>query len=197
MALAEILETIRSEAEATASSILDEAQAEADALIESARSEAEVEERRFANTFDPRIKLERARVLSRGHLDVARKRRAAREDLYSRAIEAVAARLADERSADSYGESLGSLLDEALRAMPDATTVRVDPADSSVVEEIVRSMDLEIEIELEETPLGGLVLSGPGRTVDNTLATRLARADNRLRLIAGEIIPELRGGGSE
>jgi hypothetical protein len=35
------------------------------------------------------------------------------------------------------------------------------------------------------------VIAG-GRDVDNTLATRLLRADPRLRLVAGELLPGLR-----
>jgi vacuolar-type H+-ATPase subunit E/Vma4 len=196
LGLPEILETIRAESEKTASGLIVEAESEAEEMLSRARDEASSEERRLAGSLDDRIRLERARVLSRGHLDAARVRRAAREDLYADAIEAVIQRLADERSSRGYEGLMGSLLDEALATMPGATTLSVDSGDVAVMERVLASKNLDIEVEARETPLGGLVLMAPGRTVDNTLATRLARADNHLRFVAGEIIPELRGGGS-
>ena len=162
-----------------------------------ARTEADSEERRHAGSLDERIRLERARVVSRSHLDAARARRTAREDVYRTAIERVIEHLAEERASDSYEELLGSLLDEAMAIMPEATTLRVDPDDVAVVARVLSSRSLDLEVETEETPLGGLVLTAPGRIVDNTLAARLNRADNHLRFVAGEIIPQLRGGGSE
>lgn len=196
MGLSEILETIRAESEKVASGLIAEAETEAERTLSRARDQAGGEERRLAGSLDDRIRLERARVLSRSHLDAARVRRAAREDLYGDAIEAVIQRLADERSSHDYERLLGSLLDEALATMPGATTIRVDRSDVAVMERVLATRNLDIEVEAGETPLGGLVLMAPGQTVDNTLATRLARADNHLRFVAGEIIPELRGGGS-
>lgn len=195
MALPDILETIRAESEETASRLVGEAEAEAEELLARARAEAGSEEQRLGGSFDERIRLERARILSRSHLDAARARRVAREDVYGRAIDEVTARLADKRASDDYRELLGSLLDEAVVILPEATEIRVDPGDVPTIERLLDSRSLDLTVETEETPLGGLVLAAPGRTVDNTLATRLTRADRQLRFVAGEIIPELRGGG--
>jgi vacuolar-type H+-ATPase subunit E/Vma4 len=197
LSLSEILETIQTESEATASGLLADAEGEAEQILARARTEAGSEEQRLAGSLEDRIRLERARVLSRSHLDAARARRAAREKVFRRAIEAVTERLGAERFSDSYEELMGSLLDEAMAVMPGATTLQVDPRDVDVMKRVFASRNLDIEIEAEEEPLGGLVLRAPGRTVDNTLATRLSRAEDHLRFVAGEIIPELRGGGSE
>lgn len=197
MALHDILERIRAESEEAASRIISEAEREADEILQQARAEAGSEERRLAGSLDDKIMLERARISSRGHIDVARTRRSAREGVYHRAIEATTRRLADRRSSPSYRELLESLLDEAMNTMPGAATLQVDPADADVMEKVLASRQLDVEVTTAETRLGGLILMAPGRTVDNTLATRLARADNHLRFVAGEIIPELRAGGSE
>lgn len=197
MGLPEILETIRAESEKTASGLVAEAEGGAREMLARARDEASSEEQRLAASLDDRIRLERARVVSRSLLDAARVRRAAREDLYDDAIAAVTARLAAARTSDGYEQLMGSLLDEAMATMPGATIIRVDPDDLAVMKRVLATRDLDVEVETTDTPLGGLVLMAPGRTVDNTLATRLARADNHLRFVAGEIIPELRGGGSE
>lgn len=196
MGLPDILETIRSESEATASALIGDAEAAAEQLLARARTEAALEEERLAAGLDDRIRQERARVLSLSHLEAARARRAAREDVYEKAVDGVARRLAEIRSSPDYGTLMGSLLDEAVATLPGATTVRVDPADEGLVRDLLASRRLEMELKIEETPKGGLVLVAPGRTVDNRLATRLGRADTHLRFIAGEIIPGLRGGSS-
>lgn len=194
MGLPEILETIRAQSEETAAGIVADAETEAQGVLSRARTEANSEERRLAGSLDDRIRLEQARILSRSLLEAARARRAAREDVYRRVIEAVTERLAELRSSDRYHQLLGSLLDEAMATMPGATTLEIDPSDRVVVDGVISTRNLDITIETEEMPLGGLVLRAPGRTVDNTLATRLSRADNHLRFVAGEMIPELRGG---
>lgn len=194
MGLSEILETIRAESEQTASGLLADAEREAEEILARARAQAGSEERRLAGALGDRTLLETKRILSRAHLESARARRAAREDVYRRAIDEVTDRLASVRSSDRYEDLMGSLLHEAMAAMPRATTVKVDPDDAAVTSRVLAAKSLDIGIELVDTPLGGLVLAAPGQTVDNTLNTRLARADQHLRFVAGEILPELRGG---
>jgi vacuolar-type H+-ATPase subunit E/Vma4 len=193
LGLQDILETIRSEADETASGLEAEARAESERLLTRAREEADDEERRLASSQDDRIRGERARALSQSHLEAARARRVAREQAYQKAVDSVRSRLGEIRGSDRYESLMTSLLDEAIAALPEADTVRVDPADVHVLRKVLAARHLEIDIETEETPLGGLVLAAPGRTVDNRLATRLERSDSQLRFVAGEVIPALRG----
>lgn len=193
MGLQDILETIRSEAEETVSDLEARARAESDQVLDSARERAEEEERRLSLSQDHRIQGERARALSGSHLEAARARRSAREEVFQKSIEAVRRRLGIERESDRYESLMAALLDEAIAALPEATVLRVDPVDAAVTQRVLGSRGLDLEIETEETELGGLVVAAPGRTVDNRLATRLERAENQLRYLAGEIIPELRG----
>jgi vacuolar-type H+-ATPase subunit E/Vma4 len=88
---------------------------------------------------------------------------------------------------------MGSLLDEAIAALPEASSIRVDPGDEAVARRVLSSRGLNLILSTEEIALGGLVLTAPGRTIDNRLETRLERADSQLRYIAGEVVPELRG----
>lgn len=194
MGLQDILEAIRSEAEETASDLLAGARADADRILERARAEAGREEKRLAASLDDRMRMERARQLSLSHLEAARSRRSAREGVYQEALEGVRRRLGMMRESPRYAGLMGALFDEAVAVLPEATSTVVDPEDVPVAKRLLAERDVDISIETAETPLGGLVLRAPGRTVDNRLAMRLARADAHLRYVAGEIVPELRGG---
>lgn len=193
MALKEILETIRTESEKTASDLVDSARAEAGQILDRATTRAEEERRRLGSSLDDRARQERSRIISRAHLETARERRAARETVYQTAFEEVRQRLRQARSSPDYAEILGLLLDEAMAVLPNADVIRVDPGDVDVVERLLGSRGLRLDIETEETPMGGMRLIAEGRDVDNTLATRLQRADTHLRYIAGELVPALRG----
>lgn len=193
MGLQDILATIRSEAEETASGLLAEAHAESERLLARARAEAKDEELRLSKSQDDRIRIERARALSRSHLEAAKARRSAREDVYRRAVDDVRRRLVAIRESDRYESLMGSLLDEAVAALPEASSIRVDPGDEAVARRVLSSRGLNLILSTEEIALGGLVLTAPGRTIDNRLETRLERADSQLRYIAGEVVPELRG----
>jgi vacuolar-type H+-ATPase subunit E/Vma4 len=193
LALDEILETIRAESEKTTSAVLDSADAEASQVIDRATTRAEDERRRLASSLDDRARQERSRIISRAHLETAKQRRAAREEVYQAALEAVRQRLLEIRTSPEYEEILGALLDEAMAVLPGATVVRVDPRDVDVVKGLLASRGLNLDIDAEEIPLGGLKLITEGRDVDNSLAARLRRADTHLRYIAGELVPALRG----
>lgn len=194
MALEDILATIRTEAEETATELLAAARAEADQMLERAREEASREERRLAGSLDDRTRQERNRVLSRARLDAARARDMAREEIYQSARERVIRRLEEVRTSPDHEGNLAALLEEAIAAMPAIHEVRVDPGDVASMERIVADRGLDLAVVPEETPLGGVLGVADRRAVDNTLATRLERADEHMRYIAGEMIPTLRGG---
>lgn len=194
MGLQDILETIRLESEDTAAHLIADAEAEAERTLARARDLAADEERRLAGSRDDRLRNERARVLSRGFLEAAEARRGAREEVYQAAVDRLIERLGEVRRSARYPELLGSLLDEAVATMPDARTILVDSGDSQLAERMLIDRRLDTTVETGDIPLGGLMLAAPGKTIDNRLATRLERAESHLRFVAGQIIPELRGG---
>lgn len=194
MALSDIIETIRADARKTASGALAAAEAQAERLLERARAEAAREEQRLGASLDNRARLERSRILSRANLEAANERRAAREKVYLAALDGVRRRLEEFRFSSEYPEVLSALFDEAISVLPTATVVRVDSADMETIERILSARDLDLRIESEEASLGGVGVFAERRAVDNYLRTRLERADEHLRYIAGELIPDLRGG---
>jgi vacuolar-type H+-ATPase subunit E/Vma4 len=193
LGLHDILDTIRLESEQTAAGLIAEAEAQAERVLARAREAAADEERAMAGSRDDRLRSERARILSLGYLQAAEARRKAREKVYEDAINRLIGKLGEIRLSDRYPDLLGSLFDEAVATMPDARTVRVDHRDSQLVEQILAERHLDTEVEMDNIPLGGVVLVAPRRTVDNRIETRLQRAESHLRFVAGHIIPALRG----
>jgi vacuolar-type H+-ATPase subunit E/Vma4 len=193
LGLPDILETIRLEAEEESAALIAAAEDEADRVLARARERAAEEEKRLAGSLDDRLRTERARIVSRGQLEAAQARRAAREEVFQQLLAGVVDRLGEVRRSARYAAVMASLLDEAISTMPEARVIRVDPADSDVVERALVAQGLDLTVELEDYPQGGLVLAAPGRTIDNRLATRLERAGSHLRFVAGQVIPELRG----
>lgn len=194
MALEDILEAIRREADGAAARLLEGAESEARQILLRAEEEAEREETRLASTVDDRIRLERGRILSHSHLEAARAGRAAREEVYQMILDAVTRRLAKVRSSPRYQGLLGLLLDTTLADLPNPTAVRADPEDVELIEELLTGRRPDIPVENEQLPLGGVIAVSVGRSVDNSLASRLRRADPQLRLLAGQAIGALRGG---
>jgi V/A-type H+-transporting ATPase subunit E len=193
MALGDILGTIRAESRASVLEILASAEAEANRILARAREEAAGEEQRLATSRDDQARLERSRIISRAHLEAARERRGAREEVYLAAVEGVTHRIESLRASPEYEEVFARLLDEAIAVLPEATAIRVDPADAELASRIVAAQDLDVLVEHEESPLGGVVVVAVGRAVDNNLRSRLDRADEHLRFTAGELIPGVRG----
>lgn len=195
MALSDILDAIRADSQEMASGVLVAAEADADQILDRAREEAAREEQRLAASLDDQARLEQSRIMSRAHLEAARELRAAREKVYLTALDGVVRQIEALRSSSEYEDVLAALLDEALAVLPAATAVRVDPADVEIMVGVLAARNLDILIVPEEFPLGGVVVAGQGRIVDNKLRSRLDRADEHLRYVAGELISGLREGG--
>lgn len=194
MALEDILGAIRSETERAVAMLLEEAESEARQILQLAVAEAEREEARLAATVDDRIRQERGRLLSRGHLEAANERRSAREEVYQTALDQVSGRLAEVRNSPRYRDVFERLLDATLAILPAPAAIHVDMGDAEVMKGLLKARSIDASLETEDLPLGGLVAVSAGRSLDNTLASRLVRADPELRLVAGEAIPALRGG---
>ncbi|HSJ35494.1 MAG TPA: V-type ATP synthase subunit E [Acidimicrobiia bacterium] len=193
MALEDILETIRADSRATVDSILAEAEKAAGEIREAARVEAAREETRLAASLDDRARMESRRRVSRARLEGAALRREARERVYGQARAGLRERLETLRSSSHYREILSDLYEEALAVLPAAEAVRVDPADLELIRAIISEHPGSPRVEGEEMPLGGLTLVAEKQAVDNTIESRLERADGYLRDVAGTVVPGLRG----
>lgn len=193
MALEDILETIRAESRQSAAAVVAEAEARAQESRSAARHYAAQEEKLEAASFDDRAQVERRRRLSRARLEAAARRREAREQVYREALSRVEERLRALRGSPHYREILADLYDEAIAVLPEAEAIRVDTGDADLIRAILADRRADLAIETEAMPLGGLRLTAARQAVDNSMASRLDRADGYLRDVAGSAMPELRG----
>ena len=190
MALADILDAIRAEADAEIETIATQADDECSALLQHARGQAGSERGRLAGSRDAAAERQADRIVNRARLEADRALRSEVEELYVRTRDAAAEKLGSLRGTRCYEEVLARLIRECCVALPEATTLRVDPEDEQVAHRILAGddrMDLKLDATLQTR--GGAWVSGEnGRVVRNDFESRLARADNLLRLIFAEKI---------
>jgi len=188
LALADILDAIRAEADAEIETIVTQADAECSALLEHAREQAGSERGRLAGSRDAAAERQADRIVNRARLEADRALRSEVEELYVRTRDHAAEKLELLRGTPCYEEVLARLIRECFVALPEATTLRVDPADEWLAHRILAGddrTDLKVEATLQTS--GGAGVSGDnGRIVRNDFESRLARADNALRLIFAE-----------
>jgi V/A-type H+-transporting ATPase subunit E len=190
LALADILDAIRAGADAEIETIVTQADEECSALLEHAREQAGTERGRLARSRDAAAERQADRIVNRARLEADRALRSEVEELYVRTRDAASDKLGSLRGTRCYEEVLARLIRECCAALPEATTLRVDPADERVAHRILAGddrMDLKLEATLQTS--GGAGVSGEnGRVVRNDFESRLTRADNLLRLIFAEKI---------
>ncbi len=188
MALADILDAIRAEAEADISAIRAKAEKEAAALLTRAGEQARAEEERLSHVRDEAADRQTDRILNRTRLGADRAFRAEVEELYLHARRAAADALRSLRGTPRYEDILSRFLEECRAALPGATALRVDPADEDLARRIVaggEQCDLRVEPTLDSS--GGVELADDhGLAVRDTFETRLARAEGVLRLGFGD-----------
>jgi len=190
LALADILDAIRAGADAEIETIVRRADEECSTLLEHAREQAGTERGRLARSRDAAAERQADRIVNRARLEADRALRSEVEELYVRTRDAASEKLGSLRGTRCYKEVLARLIRECCVALPEATTLRVDPEDEQVAHRILAGddrMDLKLDATLQTR--GGAWVSGEnGRVVRNDFESRLARADNLLRLIFAEKI---------
>ena len=98
-------------------------------------------------------------------------------------------RLGALRETDGYPAVLRALIEESLAAISSASLLHVDPRDAQLARDIVRELDVRLELKPELDTLGGVeVIASDRRTVRNTLEERLRNAEPALRALAGELL---------
>jgi len=190
-----ILAAIRAEAGAEIERVRAEAEAEAADILTRARREAAAVVEHESASRDTAAAEDAQRIVSRARLEAERLRREATEVVYQDLLGEVRQRLGALRGTTRYREILGRFLDECLTAVPAATEVLVDPADTDVAQEVTTAAGRTMRVVATLSCLGGLdVATDDGRFVRNTFEARLRKADGHLRLLAAETMPLLRGG---
>jgi vacuolar-type H+-ATPase subunit E/Vma4 len=194
MALEDILRAIDDEADGAVRRVAAEAERRRADVLERAAAEA----RSIRQDEAERSRVERARriegILNAAHLDADRGLRETREAVYQELLAIVRERLAQVAERPDYARIWPLLFDECRRVLPEARTVRVRSADGArALAVAIESGMSDAEIDPTLETCGGLELAtGDGRVARNSFEHRLVKADPHLRLLAGDLLPELR-----
>jgi vacuolar-type H+-ATPase subunit E/Vma4 len=192
MPLPEILTAIDEEANRQVSSIEQDARRRGQAILDEARAKAKAERARLSTSREAAGRQTVARLVNHARLEADRALRLAQEELYQTALQRAGARLAKVRDTASYPAVFTDLLVEATDFLPDAITLAVDPRDEHLARTVTQDLGLSFEISPSLTTWGGVQLTtGDGRLVENTLESRLYKADPALRRLAVSMCPEL------
>ncbi len=195
MALSDILQAIRSGAEAEAAAIASTADDEVAGILEEANQSAEAERSRLAGSREAETARATDRIVNQAQLEADRQVRVAAEQVYAGIVEQAVERLAHLRDDPNYRQILGELIDECRGVMPDATTIHVAEPDAQAVAGLLAKRPGACDVEADLTTIGGVVAAvGNQRFVDNTFESRLARADPSGRQLVAELIPALGSG---
>jgi V/A-type H+-transporting ATPase subunit E len=179
--LKDLLNAIEAEANEESARLESESRAEADAILAQARTGAARAREKVLCAHAPATAGEAARRVALARLEASRLEREAREEAFAFLLAEVRTRLAAARDEPGYRETLRVLMREALAALPDATTARVNPADEALAAELARQLGADLTVA-PDPGVGGVVLeSADGRVVRNTFEERLANAAPRLR----------------
>jgi V/A-type H+-transporting ATPase subunit E len=189
MALKDLLTALEADAAAETERLRAETEAEAARIVESAQLEARALEQQAARADDAALAQELERRRSEARLAAAGTRRDAHEASVEALQGALRRRLAVLRETDAYPGVFRALTEESLAALPSASLLRVDPRDAQVARDVVRELNVQLELEPGLDTVGGLeAVASDGRTVRNTLEERLHNAERALRVLAGEVL---------
>src|SRR4029078_1094580 len=79
-------------------------------------------------------------------------------------------RLETLREREEYPSVLRALVEESLAAIPSPSVLRVDPRDIELARDIVRDLDVRLDLEPDLDTLGGVeAVDGNGLTVHDTV----------------------------
>jgi vacuolar-type H+-ATPase subunit E/Vma4 len=187
MALGDLLAGLEAEAAAETARLEAETRDEAERIVEAARAEARALQEQAARAGEAELSREAEARRALARLAAAAAVREAREEAFREFLAEVRARLGGLRESPGYPSVLRALIRESRAALPSATTLRVDPLDEAIAEDLLGELDLELDVVAALETAGGIELSSDdGRTVRNTIEERLANAEPALRLLFGE-----------
>jgi len=189
MALKDLLTALEADAATETERLRAETDAEASRIVESAQREARELEQQAARADEADIAREFERRSSEARLAAAAVLRDEHEACVATLQAALRRRLGALRETDGYPAVLRALIEESLAAISSASLLRVDPRDAQLARDIVRELDVRLELKPDLDTLGGVeVMASDRRTVRNTLEERLRNAEPALRALAGELL---------
>lgn len=189
MALADLLAGLEAEAAEEAARLEAETRTEAERIVEAARVEARTLREETVGAEDSELRREAEQRRAQARLEAAAMLREAREEAFETFLAELRGQLGLLRDRADYPAVLSALIRESVAALPAAAILRVDPRDEQLAGDLLRRLDVELEIAATLETVGGVdVSSGDGRSARNTIEERLANAEPALRLLLGELL---------
>ena len=179
MALENVLETIRREADEEVERRRADAREAAAGIERDARAQASAWRAEMESAAAQEGAEIRRRLVDAARLEALRKTRESQEAVFAEAHQQLRERLRDARGRPDYAALFAALLAEAQAALPDAEMIRIDPRDAALATHADSTLETWGGVELE---------AADGRIVRNTLEERLRRAQPELRRLAAHAL---------
>jgi V/A-type H+-transporting ATPase subunit E len=189
MALKDLLAALEADAAGETERLRAETGTEALHIVETAQREARALEEHVAQADEAELGRELTRRRSEARLATAAMLREEHEACVATLQAALRRRLETLREREEYPSVLRALVEESLAAIPSPSVLRVDPRDIELARDIVRDLDVRLDLEPDLDTLGGVeAVDGNGLTVHDTVEARLRNAEPALRVLAGELL---------
>jgi len=190
MGLEDILAAIRTDTDAEIAEVRARAGDEVSSIEAKARIDGEAAAAAILEAAERAARTEADQIVLRARSTVEHRLMEAVEDEYQQTLAHLRDVLSKIRGTSRYRAVLHVLLEEALHRLPDATMVSVDPADVSLINELLGERDSpKLDIETSTGCISGVTVStDDGRSVHNTFEIRIERADGLFRAIAGQYL---------
>lgn len=174
MALDKLLEN---EAQTDIERIRAEARERADAIVAGARERAEALVSGRTRALDIARQSGLVRARSAADLDSNAQRLTATDTLQAQAFQTAEQYIRSSVTAPEYPQIVARLIEEGLRALPNATAVEASLAEHDAVRQALGHVAQPLELRVNESVQTGVRLIGPdGKTsIQNTLVGRLER----------------------
>lgn len=193
MGLDTIVAAIAAEADSEVERITDEASLRVESILAEARSRSHEEQAHWEDSRAEETSQAVAGIVNRARLVSDRKVADAREALFREALGRLIGRIDLVVAGSGYPGILRELHAEAVAVVPDPdATLLVRPEDEELARQIAREHGSTGAVKGVLECIGGLdVEARDGRSVRNTVDSRLVQAERPLRRLAVQVIPEM------
>ena len=193
MALETIVAAIAAGADVEAERISDEASRRVESILAEARARANEEQAYWEDFRAEETKQAVSAIVNRSRLDSDRNVADAREALFQEALGRLADRIQQVVEGSEYPEVFRALHTEAVTVVPDPdATLLVRPEDVELAQRVTRDRGATSVVKGVLACIGGLdVEADDGRSVRNTIDSRLLQSERRLRRLAVQVIPQM------
>lgn len=193
MALDTIVAAIAAEADSEVERITDEASLRVESILAEARSRSQEEQAHWEDSRAEETNHAVAGIVNRARLVSDRKVADVKEALFQEALGRLVGRIHQEVAGSEYPGIFRALHAEAIAVVPDPdATLLVRSEDVELALRIAREAGSTGAVKGVLECIGGLdVEADDGRSVRNTVDSRLVQSERPLRRLAVQVIPEM------